>query len=166
MRLVLVAFWVWSGGMACLTAQRVTIWTSETALWADAVAKAPGKPRPLVNLARQADLQHDLATAERLYRAAVTISHDSRRPPRSQRHVRAAAQTNLAHVLMKRGDAASAMRLLDSILAEWPTYPYAHFNRGYILRAYGLCDEAIKEYEMALAGDPTLVLPSPLCLDS
>ena len=153
--------------LAGFTVARLPVWRSDITLWSDAAAKAPTKVRTHINIGRQWDVAGELGLAEREYRAAVTMSFNPRYPEHRALEARCAAETNLAHLLMKRGDLASAMRLLDSVLAAWPSYPYAHFNRGFILRAAGACDLARLEFYQAVTppyGDPALTLPSPLCL--
>ena len=49
------------------------------------------------------------------------------------------------------GDLARAEGLIGRALAASPHNPVAHFARGHLLRATGRCEEAIPEYETALA---------------
>jgi tetratricopeptide (TPR) repeat protein len=46
-------------------------------------------------------------------------------------------------------DLARAERLVDQALAASPTYSYAHYAKGTVLRAQHRCDEAIPEFETA-----------------
>jgi tetratricopeptide (TPR) repeat protein len=71
------------------------------------------------------------------------------------------AQTWLAHSLAGRvldlmtasaaADIARAEGLVNRVLAERPRSPLAHFVKGNVLRCQGRCEQAIPEYETALA---------------
>jgi adenylate cyclase len=50
-------------------------------------------------------------------------------------------------------DIAHAEGLIGQALAASPLSPIAHFAKGQLLRARGRCDEAISEYETALASN-------------
>jgi TolB-like protein/DNA-binding winged helix-turn-helix (wHTH) protein/Tfp pilus assembly protein PilF len=52
------------------------------------------------------------------------------------------------------GDIARAEGLIAQALAASPSNPLAHWVKGHALRARGRCEEAIPEYEMAIASDP------------
>jgi len=78
------------------------------------------------------------------------------------------AQSRLAFVLVTRvlsgmagsaaADLARAEGLVDQALAASPRYAFAHFAKGNVLRAQNRWDEAIPEYEAALALNHNLVL--------
>jgi len=55
-------------------------------------------------------------------------------------------------------DLARAEGLVDQALAASPRYAFAHFAKGNVLRAQNRWDEAIPEYEAALALNHNLVL--------
>jgi adenylate cyclase len=92
------------------------------------------------------------AEAIRLYERALTLD------PRS-----VAAQALLARILTARAmdgltnsagaDITRAERLVWQALATSPRSPLAHYARGQVLRAQGRCEEAIPEYEKALASN-------------
>ena len=50
-------------------------------------------------------------------------------------------------------DIARAERLVGQALAASPRSPLAHYAKGQVLRAQGRCEEAIPEYETALASN-------------
>ena len=54
-------------------------------------------------------------------------------------------------------DIARAEVLARSALAAAPSNPLAHYAKGQVLRAQGRLDEAISEYETALASNPNWV---------
>jgi tetratricopeptide (TPR) repeat protein len=140
---------LWLVSVPVLTWQRVHVWQSEKALWAEALRASPLKPRPWINYGRTVELAGDLDGAERAYREAISLSFDPRRHPLQQRFAMVAAETNIAHVYMKRGLNASAMRILDQVLATWPNFPYAQINRAALLSSVGACQEAAKAIAMA-----------------
>jgi adenylate cyclase len=77
------------------------------------------------------------------------------------------AQSQLAHLLSGRvltgissqppAELARAQGLVDQALAASPRYAFAHFVKGQVLRAQERWEEAIPEYERALALDRNLV---------
>ncbi len=158
-----IAIATWLLGLAVTTSIRARVWRSDQALWSDAVAKAPDKPRPVLNDGRAHELAGDVTYAETAYRRALSLSFDERRSAYVRRFTRAAAETNLAHLRMNRGEWASAMRILDDTIRDWPAWPYGHYNRGSILWIYGACDAAWTEFAIAHQGDPSLPPPKGTC---
>jgi adenylate cyclase len=79
----------------------------------------------------------------------------------------AEAQTNLAGALVSRvltglsasaaADLARAEGLIDQALAASPRSEYSHFVKGEMLRAQNRLEEAVPEYEMALAINPNFL---------
>jgi adenylate cyclase len=77
-----------------------------------------------------------------------------------------AAQSWLAVTLASRmldqlsesptSDIARAEKLIEQALATSPRIPAAHFAKGQLLRAQGRCEEAIPEYEAAIAFNPSV----------
>jgi tetratricopeptide (TPR) repeat protein len=158
---------LWVGALGITTWTRCHVWQSDRALWADAVLKAPAKPRAIMNYGRTRELAGDPVTAERLYREVIGIClTEDRRPAYVRRFSIAAAEVNIAHLYMKDGRMASAMRILDQTIAGWPEFPYAHYNKGAILWVYGACDEARSEYLRAQQYDISLPLPTTSCEQS
>jgi adenylate cyclase len=92
------------------------------------------------------------AEAIRLYECALTLDPQS-----------VEAQALLAKALAARAmdgltnsaeaDITHAERLVWEALAVSPRSPLAHYARGQVLRAQGRCEEAIPEYETALASN-------------
>jgi adenylate cyclase len=76
-------------------------------------------------------------------------------------------QSRLAVVLVTRvlevmadaagADLARAEALVDQALRASPRYAYAHFAKGHLLRAQNRWEEAISEYEAALASNHNLM---------
>lgn len=151
-------------GWAVATHHRVaTVWTSERALWADAMAQAPQKPRPTLNYGRTLELSGDVPGALVAYQHAMSLALDGRRSNAQQRFALAAAETNIAHAYVRQGLVASAMRILDDTLRWYPDWPYGHFNRGSILWAFGACEEGTREMNIGRSIDPSLPWPSIAC---
>jgi adenylate cyclase len=92
------------------------------------------------------------AEAIRLYERALTLDPQS-----------VEAQALLARTLTARAmdgltnsaeaDITRAERLVWQALAATPRSPLAHYAKGQVLRAQGRCEEAIPEYETALASN-------------
>lgn len=156
----------WVLGLPFVTFARVVVWHSDETLWADAVRKAPEKARPIMNLGRAHELRGDVTFADTAYRKAIALSFDPRRSDYDMRFTQAAAETNLAHLAMKAGNLAIAMRILDTTLRQWPTFPYAHYNRGTILKVVGACEESATEYGLALRLAPDLPQPIGECVQA
>lgn len=154
------------GWWATVTHSRVAVWQTDETLWRDAAAQSPTKIRPLLNLARARELAGDWVRAEMDYRAVIGMVDDPRRPARDRRFAHAAALTNLAHVDMKRGRLATAMRTLDETLTVWPDFPYAHYNRAVILWSVGACADAMQAYRLAQQGDTSLIVPHEPCFSA
>jgi TolB-like protein/class 3 adenylate cyclase/Tfp pilus assembly protein PilF len=78
------------------------------------------------------------------------------------------AQTSLAGALAarvltglsdsRRADRTRADELIGRALVAWPRYGLAHHVKGQVLRAQNRWEEAIPEYEMALASNPNFVV--------
>ena len=137
-------------GLALLSWQGQSHWGSDRALWEQAVAMTPDRPRPHINLGRTYDLEDDYWRAGIAYKTALQEAYDPRRGLLWRKEVRATVEVNIAHLLLRQGYAASAMRELDTVIATYPQFPYAHYNRGATLKFLGACVEAMQEYAMAL----------------
>ncbi len=155
----------WLGALGALTTIRCAVWQTDAALWADALITSPEKPRVVMNDARTHELAGDVAYADRAYREVIYLSFDPRRSKYVRTFSMAAAETNLAHLAMKEGRMASAMRLLEATLSYWPEFPYAHYNKGSILWVYGACEAAWDEIRYAQSIDPMLPNPKGECHD-
>lgn len=90
------------------TRHRTQLWTDERALWADAVQKAPAKPRPWVNLGRQAALRGAVGGARRAYWQALIVAQAPGRSAAERLYGSGYAQANLALLLMAEGNREDA----------------------------------------------------------
>ena len=92
-----------------LTADRARLWgTSERAVWADAVAKAPMKPRPWINLGREYARLGAEDLAREAYETASALSQDVRRPLTEQVYGFGFAEANLALLMWEAWDRRDA----------------------------------------------------------
>jgi TolB-like protein/class 3 adenylate cyclase/Tfp pilus assembly protein PilF len=92
------------------------------------------------------------AEAIRLYERALTLD------PQSVEARALLARTLAARAMdgltnSAEADTTRAERLVWQALAASPRSPLAHYARGQVLRAQGRCEEAIPEYETALASN-------------
>lgn len=125
--------------LAALTAARVEVWQSEERLWAEAVERAPGKLRPLLQLAR---VSGDRRALELLDRAKALAPDDPR--VASERGKR----------LLAMGRPEEALAEFGRALALEPRSAAAHNNRGAALAALGQFEAARADFERALRFDP------------
>lgn len=153
----------WLALLAGSTFARAHVWQSDRQLWANAARQAPLKPRPLLNYGRTLEQAGEWDQADDLYRRVIGLSFDARRGTYLNRYTRAAAETNLAHLYILRGWHASALRVLNNTLEDWPEFPYARYNRGALLWAYGACRDARADFTVAQRWDATLPDPTTPC---
>lgn len=122
MRLAAGLALMWLASLPVLTGLRVPIWQDERALWAEATERSPRKPRPWVNVGRQAHLTGDRVFAERAYRHAQALSRDARRPLREQQTGWAVSTVNLALLMAQRGEIENAAGLMREVRATYPAF--------------------------------------------
>ncbi|MBM3811258.1 MAG: tetratricopeptide repeat protein [Acidimicrobiia bacterium] len=125
--------------LAVVSYQRTQVWKSERALWEDALEKAPGKPRPRLQLARVSEPARALQLLEEAQRMA---------PENAQ-----VASERGRHFLAQ-GDAARALQAFGRAVALTPSEAAAYGNRGVALWALGLKQEALADFERAIELDP------------
>lgn len=115
---VLIVAWVITGLMA--TRDRIALWGNERALWADAVAQAPGKPRPWVNLGRQYALDGALGLAEDAYRRGMRAADAPGRSLDERVFGYGIGAANVALLRCKAGDVDSAVAVTAAALERRP----------------------------------------------
>lgn len=110
------------GGIALIltTAAQIRRWGDEGRLWAVAVARAPLKPRPWVNLGGQQLRQGDAAGARQSWEVAALLAQDQRRPLAERVFGEGLAVANLALLLADAGDCAGALIRLREVRAQRP----------------------------------------------
>lgn len=146
--------------LASVTRARVWVWHDERTIWADALSQAPNKPRPLLNLGRMLERDGDYQGARTLYYRALAASFRPEHSEYTRRFAKSAAQSNLAHLLVMQQEYDQAAVLLDDVIAEWPRFAPAHYNRAVVWFVKGICDQARKEFAIALTLDHDLP-PAP-----
>lgn len=151
--------------MACayLTHRRLPVWRSDLPLWRDAASKTPIKPRPVMDYGRALEMSGDMDGAMEQFRRTISLTFDERRGHKSNRFALAAAETNIAHIYLRTGQQATALKVLEGTLAWWPDFPYAHYNIGRLLWEHGHCEEGLDEIAFARRYDNTLSLPVEPC---
>lgn len=103
-------------GLLLITASRLQIRHSERAIWQQAVAHSPEKPRPWVNLGRQYALDGAAASAADAYRTAIDLAEQPARL-RVEGAMRGhhTARLNLALLHADQGQFADALTLTAPI---------------------------------------------------
>ncbi len=118
-----------------------TIWLSERSLWSEAVARAPDKVRPRIQLSRA--LQPE---------AALTVLDEAQRiAPRNP-----VVWAEQGKVFLDLGRPAEALAAFGRALALSPGDANALNNRGAALQALGQADAARQDFERSLRADPCL----------
>jgi tetratricopeptide (TPR) repeat protein len=129
--------------LAMLSFARTRVWLSEHALWSEAVERAPGKLRPLLQLSRASDPE----TALRLLENAQRLAPNDSRPPQEK---------GLRLLAMNRPDEALAQ--FERALMLLPDDPDLLNNRGVALTYLGRREAAAEEFRRALAINPCLAM--------
>jgi len=127
--------------LAGLSLERTLTWRTEESLWADAVAKAPHKVRPRIQLARALNPVRAL----QLLQETETIAPSDPRVASEE-----------GRVLMIMGQPERALVAFGRALALEPNSAAALNNRGTALQQMGQAAAAQQDFERALARDPCL----------
>jgi len=128
-------------GWAVLAGVRQATWRSEAAIWRESAELAPGKVRPLIQLARVSPAAEALALLDR----AKQLAPDD-----------AEVASERGRVWMESGNAAQALAEFGRALALSPEQARHMLNRGVALAALGQVEAAKADFERALAKDPCL----------
>ena len=127
--------------LAILSIFRTGVWMSDRSLWGEAVARAPHKIRPKIQLARA------LPPADGLKLLAQARTEAPQDPA-------VAAETG--RILLAEGEADAALAEFGRALALAPRDARYLNDRGVALAAMGQRDAARADFERALAIDPAL----------
>jgi hypothetical protein len=127
--------------LTLLSAHRTWVWASEKRLWSEAAARAPGKIRPRLQLARASSPTEALAILEE---AAKIAPNDPRIA--SEKGAR----------LLQMNRPGEALAEFGRALALAPNDPLAVNNRGVALLALGQREAAEADFRRALRLDPCL----------
>ena len=115
---LLMGLWVALALLA--THDRIGLWGDEPALWADAVAKAPEKPRPWINLGQQYALEGADTLAEQAFQRGLAAATATGRAEDERIHGRGIAAANIALLRCKAGDPVGARAVLDRVWTDRP----------------------------------------------
>jgi tetratricopeptide (TPR) repeat protein len=135
--------WLAAAGLllAGLSAHRTWVWSSEERLWSEAVARAPAKTRPRLQLARSVG---PVRGEKLLQEAAALVPEDP------------AVPAELGRLHLESGRPELALADFGRALALAPNDPRALNNRGTALAALGQREAARADFERALDRDPCL----------
>ena len=131
-------------GLAVLSFLRTEAWMTERSLWADAAAKAPGKVRPKIQLARASEPGE-----------AIKILAEAKKIAPNDPAV--ASETGKTFLVLGRPQ--DALPEFGRALALTPRDAEAFNNRGVALQALGQAYPARRDFEHALRLDPCLFDP-------
>ena len=146
---------VWVCCLTTATYARSQTWHSELTLWTDAADRAPAKPRPFINLGLAKEYSGDLAGAFLAQQTALALSFQPRLTQYQQRFSRVASETNLARLLAITDREGAALQMLNGIVAEFPTFPHARYNRAVLYAKIGRCAEGIEDAKIAVQLEPS-----------
>jgi tetratricopeptide (TPR) repeat protein len=132
----LIVVWILLAGTSIA---RTATWRSEESLWTDAVARAPAKIRPRIQLARAVEADRALLVLEQ----AKGIALDDPRIPSEE-----------GRIYLSLGRPGQALPEFGRALALSPHSVEAMNNRGVALLALGQKEPARADFERALAIDP------------
>lgn len=122
------------GGLALLAlltfVHNSTVWTSERALWANAVRWAPDHPRPWINLGLAWLQEGDQALARHAWESGRRAAASPQRSAYERIAGLALSDTNLAWLDMMQQQYPEALARLDAVLATQP-----HLGTALVLRA-------------------------------
>jgi tetratricopeptide (TPR) repeat protein len=127
--------------LALVSVDRTYVWASDRRLWSEAVALAPGKIRPRIQLARAVTPEEALP----ILAEAQRLAPENPGPP-----------AELARVDLEMNRPAEALAQAGRALALAPHDPGALSNRGTVLLALRQPAAARRDFVAALALDPCL----------
>jgi tetratricopeptide (TPR) repeat protein len=137
------ARWVWvaAGVLALVSIERTYVWASDARLWGEAVALAPEKVRPRIQLARAVSPRE----------ALPLLLEGERMAPQN-----ADVATELARVYVELGRNGEALAEAGRALALAPGDAQALNNRGAVLQAMNQTAAARRDFLQALRREPCL----------
>jgi tetratricopeptide (TPR) repeat protein len=127
--------------LAGFSVMRTQVWMTERSLWSEAVARAPGKVRPRIQLARALPAA---AALQLLSQTRELAPYD------------AAVATETGRILLAEGQPDAALTEFGRALALNPRDAHNLNNRGVALAQLGQIDAARGDFQRALEVDPNL----------
>lgn len=140
---------IWLLALSATSYVRAQVWQGELALWTDAVAKSPQKPRPWINLGLAREQAGDLIGAFQAQQTAFSLAFQPRLTTYQQVFSQVAAQTNLARMLAQHDQEGAALQLLDQVVARVPYFAHARWNRAVLLAKTGHCAQGAADAAIA-----------------
>jgi len=130
--------------LSALSWQRSQVWRSEGSLWRDTAVKSPAKVRPKLQLARALAAKGPAYEAEQLglLEQAARLAPDD--PD---------VTTEIGVYFLQHGDASGALKEFQKALDKGADASQGRANRGAALYMLGRIDEAVHDFELALAQD-------------
>jgi len=129
--------------LAVATSTRNQLWQDRTALWEEAVARAPQTAVARYNLGNQYLAGHRTAAAIEQYRAAIAADPDYFYP-----------YVNLGNLLWLQGQRDESLSLFEEALRRKPDLVLALLNLGAIYRDAGQYARAQELLQRAVTADP------------
>jgi len=134
------------GGLALLALltfhHNSTVWTSERALWANAVHWAPEHPRPWINLGLAWLQEGDQALARQAWESGRRAAASPQRSAYERTAGLALTDTNLAWLDLMQQQYPEALARLDGVLATQPHFGTALALRAQVKLKLGDCEGA------------------------
>ena len=115
---VLILTWVAIAAVA--TRDRAALWPDERGLWADAVAQAPAKPRPWINLGRMYALDGAAGMAEDAYLRGMAAAEAGGRSVDEHVFGYGLGAANVALLRCRAGDRDGALTLAREAVKRRP----------------------------------------------
>jgi tetratricopeptide (TPR) repeat protein len=136
-------------GLGSATYIRNLAWLSEKSLWEDAMQKAPGRARPVYNLAKHYYKRTgQLDAALQLY--ARTLDLNSANPE----YTRALTLNGMASVYQIKKDYQKVIELLKKSLSFYPEFEIAQYNLVLVLAKIRAWDQATETVSLLLSKQP------------
>jgi len=135
------AFALVIGAFLAISLHYSLVWRTENSLWTEAVAQAPRKVRPRIQLARTLDQPHALAALEEARRIAPENPD---------------VASEEGRVYLSAGMPAQALSAFGQALSLAPNDAEALQNRGAALLALGQREPARRDFDEALKRNPCL----------
>ncbi|MDH5639107.1 MAG: tetratricopeptide repeat protein, partial [Nitrospinota bacterium] len=136
-----------SAPLSWATYQRNLVWSSQTMLWQDAVAKSPGKVRPYHNLAV------GLMAERKVNQALDTLMEAEKIDPDNTLTL-----ANIGVALNAKGDIAGAAEYYLAAIRQKPGLPHLAHRLGRAYTALAQYDNAVQYLEMAVNITPRSIL--------
>ena len=123
-------------------------WRSERSLWTDTQRKAPGRARPVFNLAKELERQGRYGQAIILYMNSMSLQ-----PPRLK-HFDIMALTNIGTIYFKNGDRDKAIAYYEKALEILPETAKSRYNLAVAYTETGQFGRATDHLNWLLENNP------------